>query len=294
MTQQAMQTTHPEAVRPRSFEVFHRDTAHAIPGGRRWLMRSQNFIVEGIECDERGTAFSVASSHEILLLLPVAGATIRSEDARIASVDAPGHAVCILPAGRYQIALQTAERCYVLATHRPDLDDNVILNAAAYVQPDPRIAPVGTPYRRIRRTGEIIVVPVSEMQPPADNPRLKILQSDTMSINWVEYEGPRSRARLSPHRHANLEQGSLAIMGTFVHHLRVEWGSNADLWQDDEHLKAPSPSMLVIPVNLTHTTEGVDAGRHILIDVFAPPRADFIAKGWVLNSADYESPQPTA
>jgi hypothetical protein len=32
-------------------------------------------------------------------------------------------------------------------------------------------------------------------------------------------------------------------------------------------------------------------GRHILIDLFAPPREDFIAKGQILNSADYLPPQ---
>jgi hypothetical protein len=28
----------------------------------------------------------------------------------------------------------------------------------------------------------------------------------------------------------------------------------------------------------------------VLIDVFAPPRRDFIAKGWVANAADYAPP----
>ena len=48
--------------------------------------------------------------------------------------------------------------------------------------------------------------------------------------------------------------------------------------------------MLVIPGELVHTTEGVGSERHLLIDVFAPPRRDFIGKGWVANSKDYEAP----
>jgi hypothetical protein len=46
----------------------------------------------------------------------------------------------------------------------------------------------------------------------------------------------------------------------------------------------------VIPVHLVHTTEGIGDERHLLIDVFSPPRRDFIAKGWVANARDYEPP----
>lgn len=45
--------------------------------------------------------------------------------------------------------------------------------------------------------------------------------------------------------------------------------------------------MMTVPVQLIHTTEGVGDGRHLLIDVFSPPRHDFIGKGWVANAADY-------
>jgi hypothetical protein len=117
-----------------------------------------------------------------------------------------------------------------------------------------------------------------------------MLQSDTLSINWVEYEGGRDRSRLSPHSHKSIEQGSLALAGDFVHHLRVEWGRDAALWRDDLHARLPSPSLMVVPVGLIHTSEGTGAGHHLLIDIFAPPRREFIAKGWVLNSGDYAAP----
>jgi hypothetical protein len=45
-----------------------------------------------------------------------------------------------------------------------------------------------------------------------------------------------------------------------------------------------------VPLNLIHTSEGVGAGRHVLIDIFSPPRRDFISRGWVHNAADYEDP----
>jgi len=259
-----------------------------MPAGRHWLMRSQNFIVQRVACDAPKRPFPVQSPHELLLLLPATGAAVRPVDSNVNAVEAPAHSLCILPAGRYDITLDGPGNCCVLASARPDLDASDMINAAAYADPDPRIAPVGTPYRRLTRQGEIIVMPISDIPHPVDNQRLKFIQTDTMSINWVEYEGPRSRTELSPHSHADLEQGSLAILGNYIHHLRVEWGRNADLWQDDEHLAAPAPSLLVVPVNLIHTTEGVGEDRHILVDVFAPPRADFIAKGWMCNADDYE------
>jgi hypothetical protein len=49
---------------------------------------------------------------------------------------------------------------------------------------------------------------------------------------------------------------------------------------------------MVVPVHTIHTSAGVGPGHHLLIDVFSPPRADFIAKGWVANSADYAAPGP--
>ena len=128
---------------------------------------------------------------------------------------------------------------------------------------------------------------MDEVSAPADNPRLKFLQTQTLSINWVEYQGPRNRAALSPHAHSDFEQGSLALAGNFVHHLRAPWGPDANAWQDDRHEAMGSPSLLVVPVELIHTSEGVGPGHHLLIDIFCPPRADFIAKGWMANASDY-------
>jgi hypothetical protein len=124
----------------------------------------------------------------------------------------------------------------------------------------------------------------------AGRPRLKMLQSATLSINWVEYEGVRDRTQLSPHSHDDFEQGSLAIHGDFVHHLRLPWGPDANQWRDDLHLSAPAGSLSIVPPGLIHTSEGLGEGRHLLIDVFCPPRGDFIAKGWVANSSDYLPP----
>lgn len=195
--------------------------------------------------------------------------------------------VCVLAAGRFRVQLDAPGTCAVIASSRPDVDPATVINDSAYTLPDARIKPTGRPFQRLPGAPLVTVFDMAKVPAPADNPRLKMLQTDTLSINWVEYHGVRDRKALSPHSHVDLEQGSLALAGDFVHHLRVHWGKDASLWRDDEHLAAPSPSLAVVPVDLVHTTEGVGDGHHLLLDVFSPPREDFIAKGWVHNAGDY-------
>lgn len=279
------QTINPFSVRERSFQIFDEASSERAGFLRRWLMRGQNFIVEWIESGSDDEIISVESEYETFVLMPEAGGTIRQ--AEKPAISALAGSICIVPAGLYSVALERGARYCVIASSRTDINPNDILNAAAYLDPDPRIDTVGTPYRRQTGLGAIQVLQLREIAPPANNPRLKMFQTETLSINWVSYDGPRVRSQLSPHSHANHEQGSLAINGHFNHHLRVKWGKDADLWQDDEHCAAPSPSLLIIPVNLIHTTEGIGNENHVLVDIFSPPRADFIAKGWVYNSEDY-------
>ncbi|VCU68566.1 hypothetical protein PIGHUM_00623 [Pigmentiphaga humi] len=248
--------------------------------GRR-IGQAQNFSVEWIDSTQPHTA---SSAHELLLLLPGAGAHIEYEGGR---ADAPGRSLCIIPAGTCTIALDAPGPGILIASSRTDLAQQDYLNA---VEHDPRIVASTPAFRRVRNAGALRVIAIDDIIPPPDKKRLKMLQTDTLSINWVEYDGPRDRTQLSPHSHARFEQGSLAIEGKFVHHLRTPWGSDATRWRDDVHLQADPRTLLVIPVNLVHTTEGVGPGYHLLIDVFSPPRRDFIANNWVCNSADYDDP----
>jgi hypothetical protein len=251
----------------------------------RRLVRAQNFAIDWFKA-EQGATLGFASGEETMVLLFDASGTIAGGGH---SAVAPGRSVSVVPAGRYQLELRRAGCGCILSTNRTD--PQLALNAASYQTPDPRVAPVGPAWPRINGANDIRVFAIDRFKAPADNPRLKMLQSATMSINWVDYDGPRDRKALSPHAHTDFEQASLAVAGDFVHHLRVPWGKNAEDWRDDEHKLAPSPSVLVIPPELIHTTEGVGPGRHLLIDIFAPPRRDFIAKGWVFNAADYRDPQ---
>jgi hypothetical protein len=275
------------AIRDRGFADFTAAPPEMIGGRRHWLARAQNFWTEWVEQSDAPGGFAVESRHELFVIAPVGRLHIAPQAGGMA-VKVEPHSVAILPAGRHVITGERDAVCVVMASQRSDLAGRRVLNAQGYDTPDARILPTGEPYRRKEPLAGIEVMDIAAVMASKDKPRLKMLQTETMSFNIVEYAGPRNRAELSPHSHSSFEQGSLAIAGDFVHHLRAPWGSDADQWKDDEHLSAPSPSLLVVPVELIHTTEGVREGHHFLVDIFSPPREDFIGKGWVFNAKDYE------
>jgi len=251
-------------------------------GESRWLARARNFTID-FALGSAGTVLDVAVGTESFALLPDAATTLAGEGG---SWSVAKNSVVILPAGRWRLSLEGLGQVAVLSTSNARPASSAI-NAAAFEAPDDEVAPVTSAWRRKQPLRAPQIFDMSQLQAPKDNPRLKMLQTETMSINWVDYEGERDRSTLSPHLHKDLEQGSLALAGSFLHHLRVEWGKDADLWQDDRHALVGSPSLLVVPVRMIHTTEGTGGGRHLLVDVFSPARADFVAKGWMLNAEDF-------
>lgn len=257
-------------------------------GATHRVARGQNFYVELIRGNAGSSvAIPIKSAYEMMVLLPDVAAAIQGGTQ---TVDANPRSIAIIPAGSFSIRLAGSGTCCVLSSDPGEAASAAVVNAAAYTKPDPRVVPFSPPYHRRSGHDVIRIFDIDAVPAPKDRPRLKMLQSATISINWVEYHGPRDRKTLSPHSHKDFEQGSLALAGEFLHHLRTEWGSNAELWQDDLHVSASSPSLLIIPPEIIHTSEGVNDGHHLLIDIFSPPRRDFIAKNWVANAAEYAAP----
>lgn len=253
---------------------------HGRGGAAATIAQSQNFTLQWL--DGAGASARPSSPDETIVIVADGMAQL---DAGDWSVAVEGPAVAIVPGGSYAVTVHDAGPVAIIATQRDDIAADTALNYP--VPPNDRVAPVRGDFTRRVPLHEPQVYAIADLPPPPDNGRLRFLQSETISINFVLYDGARGSDALSPHAHADIEQGSLAIFGDYVHHLRVPWGRNAADWRDDVHLAAGAGTLLLIPPTLIHTTEGVGEDRHMLIDVFAPPRRDFIAKGWMANAADY-------
>ena len=257
-----------------------KERAPIFDGGHpTWYVRARSFLMGWTEFVSPGALLSEAEE-EILVLLPDMGIDIVTPGAVIS---APPRSVVVLPAGQAELRASGSGRLIRLFAPVPAY--------AAGFAPEhsegPDLLPLSPNFRRVGKAGPVVHV-LDELPNSPGMPRAKLIQSTTLSINWVDYQGPRDRTLLSPHDHADIEQGSLALEGEFVQHLRTPWARDANTWRDDLHEHCGAGSLTIIPPHILHTTEGVGDTRHILIDIFAPPRRDFIAKSQILNANDYE------
>lgn len=120
----------------------------------------------------------------------------------------------------------------------------------------------------------------------ADRP-MRLFRSENLMVNVFDHTKPRDSGALTPHSHDDFEQGSFAVAGDWMHHLRRPWGPDLSQWHDDEHLAIGSPSLVIIPAKMIHTSRSVNPGYAQLLDVFAPPRTDFVTQGLVCNADEY-------
>jgi hypothetical protein len=245
--------------------------------------RAQNFVVDWIEGSAHASFLSQTSGETMLIAPGEIGARLRHAGTEIAMA---GRTIAIVPAGDTAVGFDLPGMLIRLSNTDTLTAGPAPANADIYTQPDPSVAKPGRP--STARIPGIRLHSIDALKAPADKPRLKMLRSADLSINWVEYQGLRDRRALSPHDHADFEQGSLAIAGEFLHHLRVPWGPDATLWQEDRHIEASPASLMVIPPRVIHTTEGLGESHHVLLDIFCPPRADFLTKGWIANAEEYE------
>jgi hypothetical protein len=276
-------------IRPSQWIEFHKlpPTEVSAAGSRTWVARAANLVIAFTEA-KAGDLFTRAAQPDEYTVLMYSDSAPVTVTAGSATESVAEEAFIVVPPGDSEIRVdRDGILIRLFSSVAADLCDKAI-NAAAYVTPDPRVTPlqpwpdpVGGFALRVYR---LIDTPI------ADGRFGRIFRTTNLMVNFLAEEPkPRDVHKLSPHVHEDFEQISLAVKGRFMHHIRYPWGPDSTQWRPDENREIDTPSICVIPPPTIHTTQGVGPHQQ-LIDIFSPPRQDFSASGWVLNTGDYPSP----
>jgi len=265
---------------------FHSFTPTVVGpnGSRTWIARAANLVIAYTEARAGDVFARAAQPDEYAVLMYSSSAPVTVSTAgRTESVSE--EAFVVVPPGDSEIRVDGDGTLIRLFSNRAEDLCASAVNAAAYAEPDERVAPlapwpdpVGGFALRVYRLADT---------PIAEGRFGRIFRTTNLMVNFLAEEPkPRDVRKLSPHHHDDFEQVSLAVKGRFMHHIRYPWGPDSTRWRPDESREIATPSICVIPPPTVHTTQGVGPHQQ-LIDIFSPPREDFSASGWVLNADDY-------
>ena len=259
------------------------------PTGKTWMHRGHNFLVAYTEAAPGAVFERKAQIDEYAVLLPRAPATIEWNGTR---QDVPGNSLAFVPPGDSTVTMPDGGVLVRLfSTQSTDLAE-ACGNARGYDAERSHIPP----FQPWPAPGDGWKIRAYSLDVAQEEGRFgRIFRCTTLMINVLDpFDGPRDQSKMSPHHHDDFEQGSLALGGDFTHYLRWAWTSDMADWREDMAIEMASPSMLVIPPPVIHTTRATGASSNELVDIFSPPRTDFSMKpGWVLNADDYPMPGDT-
>ncbi len=259
-------------------------------GTRHWITRAANFVVVATQAAAGAvlTRRADAQTDEYMLLLPEAtGARV---EAGGQSVSSAGDSLTIVPPGDSTVTMAQAGWVYRIFSKLAHDLLPLAANAHVYAAGTPEVAelvswpePVGG--YRLRH------------YPLADYVRagttMRLFRSRNLMVNiFLPNTAPRDIQKMTPHSHEDIEQGSLALRGGWIHHMRYPWVPDMTTWREDEHEGINSPSLIIIPPKVVHTSQSLGDSGMRLVDVFSPPRDDFSLKpGLVNNADDYPLPE---
>lgn len=281
-------STATKAPRPPAFYGFDDQSwdSAASAGELSRFVRGQNFCVAYalIGAGESLSETDLPDEHIVVVPEATAIDVVAADDTRTSIV---GPALVIVPAGTSRVVAGSAGALLRIFTSRAASVRARARNNSSYDEPNPAVVPLpGRP--AIPGPGTVRVYRADDI--PVDSARFgQIFRSDSLMVNWFAPEhGPRDTDALSPHVHDSFEQATVTLLGEYTHHLRSPWTPRLHEWRSDEHITCSGPSITIIPPGIVHTSRAIGEGVHHLVDVFAPPRTDFTARGWVLNAQDYE------
>ena len=253
-------------------------------GQHSWYVRGQNFVVVVTWASDGEVLCEPAAPDEHAILVPE-GVAVEVTHGGAECVAATGPALVVAPAGQVEVTVRRAGYVLRIFSGRSGVVAKAV-NSSVYPVANAAVAPLPNPPAGPRRLRVVSLAEVAE----APGRSGRIYRTGSLTINWfAPQDGPSNTDELSPQAHDDFEQASITLAGDYVHHIRRPWTKRMRDWRPDEHVQVTSPSVTLIPPGNVHTTRAVHHGRHQRIDVFAPPRYDFIEQGWVLNQAEYES-----
>jgi mannose-6-phosphate isomerase-like protein (cupin superfamily) len=276
------------ALRTASYTRFYEMPPQLVEhaGARTWLARGANFVIAFSKVAAGAVLERADNPDEYMVFLLDVKCTIAAASE---SIEAGPDSLTIVPPGASRIAVQgEGSVVRVFSSRAADLAA-LAANRDAYAEGAPGVAPL-VPWPAPPAGYKLRSYRVSEYTRPGSN--MRVFRSTNLMLNLlVKRETPRDVRKLSPHSHADFEQGSLAIGGTYVHHCRYPWTPDMNAWREDEHVQMGNPSLMVVPPTVIHTSQNIGAEPGWLIDVFAPPRLDFSLKpGTVCNADEYPVP----
>jgi mannose-6-phosphate isomerase-like protein (cupin superfamily) len=245
-------------------------------------MRLQNTLVAWSEVSTVPATLHQDIPGEIFVILPDAGAVLSGGGAK---AEAPARSISILPPGPTMIELSSPGLVIRMFSPAPEALARHALNRDDYTAPYAGINPIGAPFAFTGDAG-IRIFEIDRFKAAAGK-RPPSFQTATMNVMWIEQDGPHNPARLNPHAHEDFEEGALVLDGAYVQHLRTPWAADAGQWRDDEHVTCNPGTLMIVPPTVIHTTGALGTGRHVMLNVFAPARADHIKSGMVLNAREY-------
>jgi len=280
------------ALRPATHAKYYEQPPDRSDGdlAQSWMTRAGNLVVVVSDAKAGAVLDRADNPDEWMLLLPAGvDASVEAGDE---TIEAAGDSLTIVPPGSSRVTLRTAGLAVrIFSSNAKDLLAQAS-NNLVYADGAPELAPV-VPWPEPVGGFRLRHYRLADYPSPDPSPlKMRVFRSTTLMINlFLPWPKPRDETKLSPHAHDDFEQISLALEGTFAHHLRYPWTADKTRWRDDEHVVFGSPSVLVIPARVVHTSQNIGAGVARLVDIFAPPRLDFSQKpGFVLNEADYPMP----
>lgn len=259
-------------------------------GTRHWVTRAANFVVVVTQA-VAGTTLRRSSAQQLdeyMVLLPED--VVGQFDADGQVVLSPGDSLTIVPPGDSSVTVPPGGWVYrVFSRLAQDLLAQAD-NASQYVDGAPEVAPLSSwpePVGGYRLRHYALADHVRS------DTTMRLFRSRHLMLNiFLPSKAPRDVRKMTPHSHADFEQGSLAVHGCYIHHLRYPWTPDMTTWREDEHVEVGSPSLLVVPPQVIHTSQAIGTAGMRLVDIFAPPREDFSLKpGLVCNAAEYPLPE---